>query len=1103
MLTIIKSGFMRDSRERINEMIKALVNDNRKSFLIVPEQETVIAEKEMAALLPGYAPLCFEVTNFTRLANSTFRALGGISGEYCDSSKQALFMWRTLTELSPVLSMTAGKNEISEALVSSALAAIRETESLAISNRELLEASEREEIKQDLRLASKLSDLAKISALYKKLLSEKYSDSGEDTEVMIKKLRENPDFLFDTQIFICGFTSFTEPQYKLIGTLCQRSNVTVHLTIPKGRENDFEYNELRHSLERLKGQAKIARSDIKVISEDVRRTGAKLSISLIADNLWRKSVDIDNITLHNPDEVRIFEATTPYEECDFIASDIKRRVMGGESYSDFAVIARSAEKYSGIINSSLARHFIPCFSSYKRDISGFEIIKLIYTAYSIISSGFTRENVITYSKCALCGASRDEVDEFERYVSKWQINGTRFTDGMVWNMNPDGYTTSRPKSCDKILLRINATREKIIAPLLSFSNDAKAAATVEEQARALLEFLLSLSTEERLKERAEKLISLGESELAEENSGLWKMICDSLDTLVTVSGDFEASTDAFLSMLKILFSNSSIGKIPAFCDAVMIGSADMLRIREKKHIYLIGVNDGEFPSAPAEASYFTERDKETLSEIGMPITPDIDIRTARELYIFTRAFTYAKESVTLLYTVTDAKFKVTRPDAVIRRISALTSGAVKPVKISELPTEERLYSLESALSAKAEDERLAQSIESALEGIGAHELLRISEGSIKTDSLSLSKGVTSALYGNELSLTQSRIDSFVGCPLAYFSRYTLKLSEDTPAEFDARGIGTYVHAILENFFSELKEDGRRPGELTDEERKERTEHSAKKYLSLLGENAGDDALRTEIKLGRILRALSPVVDGLCEEFAESKFIPSFFELGIKKNDPESPSPTVFKSGDTDVFVYGIIDRVDTFRSGEDVYVRVVDYKTGKKSFSPENINDGKNLQMFLYLKSIIDTDSESFKKRVGVGEGGRLIPAGVIYVKTSVKDVTVPTPDEKTAMDAARAAQKREGMVLSDSNVLEAMGLKHTPVYSARSASGISESKKKLLFDEDSFNTLMDTVKESVVRAADGILAGNASATPSGGAKNGRNCEFCEFKPICRSVNNK
>ena len=1094
MLKIVLSGFSSAGRDAFCREIKGIVEKGERAYLIVPEQQTVMAEGMMARELPQSAALSFEVTNFTRFANTTFRALGGLALEYCDSAKKSLIMWRTLTELAPTLNMTRGRSNVGDGLVEQALSAVGEMQSLGISPTDLAQVSQNEEIQADKRLYSKLSDLSSIYSLYKNILSERYADTGDDADMMIRRLRENPDFLSGISIFVEGFTSFTEPQYRLLALLAERTEVSVTLTIPKGREEAFEFSEIRTCRDRLVSSARKEGADIKLVREEGYGKSDE-DLREICSHLWSVIEPKDNITLQNPDVLRIFEAKTPYDECAFVCEDIKRRVMDGASYSDFAIVARSAESYLGILDTALFGANIPAFTSFRRDVNEFEAIKLIYTAYAVCR-GFSRGDVISYAKCALSGVSREECDELEMYVNKWQINGRRFTDGEVWNMNPRGYTTHRDESDDEKLVRIDSIRHRTLDPLISFAAASASAKTVREQAEALLNFLLEIDMESRLSARAETLAKMGEGELAEENASLWSVICKALDTLVSVLSDLPCDRDAFLSQLKVLFSSVNIGHIPAFVDRVTVGSADMLRLYEKKHIYLIGVNEGSFPMTVSDRSYFTERDKIRLMAAGLATYPELEVKGARELYIFSRAFSYATDSVTVSYSSSDTRFKGISPAEVVGKITKLTGGAVKPVKIKDLPSRERIYSPGLTLLdiGGAGDDYPA--IREALLRSGYDREVAVLEGDISNTNSRLGKDIVDGLVGRPLSLTQSRIDSYVSCPFGYFCRYTVRLSADETAEFDSRSIGSFIHAILENFFAALSREGRRSGDLTAEERRELTLRAAEKYIAQLGEGSVGASVRTKIKIDRLCRAALPVVDGLCDEFRQSAYEPRFFELRLSY-DRESPDPVRIKTDKGDVNIFGIIDRVDAYKRGEDVYLRVVDYKTGQKAFSPDDLADGANLQMFLYLRALVESEKAAFRDRVGVGKDGRLIPAGVIYVKAAVGDVKIPTPDESLAEAAVKDAQGREGMLLDDADSISAMTLRYTPVYSSRYPDEIRDNKRHLLYTEEGWQTLMETVENSVCSAADGIRGGNMPASPKerGGISP---CEYCEFKPICR-----
>ena len=117
MVRLIECGLSSGAHEAMKKRLCSLISEKKRAYLIVPEQQTVIVEGEMARELPESAPLYFEVTNFTRLTDSVFRTLGGVARAHIDPARRALFMWRTLTELSPTLDMTRGWADVSDGLV--------------------------------------------------------------------------------------------------------------------------------------------------------------------------------------------------------------------------------------------------------------------------------------------------------------------------------------------------------------------------------------------------------------------------------------------------------------------------------------------------------------------------------------------------------------------------------------------------------------------------------------------------------------------------------------------------------------------------------------------------------------------------------------------------------------------------------------------------------------------------------------------------------------------------------------------------------------------------------------------------------------------------
>ena len=138
-----------------------------------------------------------------------------------------------------------------------------------------------------------------------------------------------------------------------------------------------------------------------------------------------------------------------------------------------------------------------------------------------------------------------------------------------------------------------------------------------------------------------------------------------------------------------------------------------------------------------------------------------------------------------------------------------------------------------------------------------------------------------------------------------------------------------------------------------------------------------------------------------------------FELGFGGRDGTLPAITI-QEGDATLSVSGKVDRVDGWLHDGKLYLRVVDYKTGRKSFDLSDVRYGLGIQMLLYLFTLEKEGQSCF--------GYPIVPAGVLY--HPARDLILKA-DRDITPEALRRAMDRElrrdGMVLGDPEVLRAM----------------------------------------------------------------------------------
>ena len=146
----------------------------------------------------------------------------------------------------------------------------------------------------------------------------------------------------------------------------------------------------------------------------------------------------------------------------------------------------------------------------------------------------------------------------------------------------------------------------------------------------------------------------------------------------------------------------------------------------------------------------------------------------------------------------------------------------------------------------------------------------------------------------------------------------------------------------------------------------------------------------------------------------------------------------------------------------------MDYKTGQMDFHEDDLEKGKHLQMFLYLKAIEDTKNEKFREAIGLGDGGTIIPAGVIYAMTGVNNVTIPTPDQSAEAAAIKKSQGRIGMILDDEDAIDAMNPDYLPVNFKKGRD--EKTGKRIPFDSSSKKIYTKEKWKEMYRMSRGIL---------------------------------
>ncbi len=1066
MITLLLGPYGHGKSTYIIDKIKTDYEHRVRSFLIVPEQQTLISERQLTKSLPPAAQLYTEATNLTRLANSVFRKTGGLKYNYITKSGKNLIMYRTLCEVRPLLQQYKIPIGREKSCIKLFLQAIGELKSYGI-DISRLENALKEVESEDLK--RKLGDIITVWAAFDTLLSQRFDDPYDDLLMLEKKLGECA-FFHDCNVYIDSFYGFTKSQLDVISRIIEGAeNVTIALDCPHTAEKStMQYMKIAGTKEKIISICKKLKKDVTVIpfEEDYKHKSEE--IKYVSNNLWC----FDSEPIDSCGDITLAVADDEFSECEYVCSRIKDLIRRGERYSDIAIIARNTTTYQGIIDFCLDKYDIPYYFSAPSKITSKPLIKMVLSALKALN-GMRGEDIVSYAKCGYTDISAEELCLLESYIYKWDIYGNKFKNDDYWSANPDGYVQSPTITQLEELSVIQKTREQILQMLSILEKPFKSGLSVKDCAISVYEFLEA----HKVREKISKEIARETSDGAQELSQVWGALVTSLDLIVDICGDIRCDVDTFIALLSYALMDAKVGSIPTGEDKVTVADASLVRAKNIRHVFVLGANEGSFPALISDDSFFNDRDKIELETLEIDLSAKTDERGDDELLFFKNSIAVASHSASVTALKTDINGQKKEASIGFTRLKALLNG-ISVVDASALPLIDKIYTQKMArelYSAADSDTR------AAIEQLTGESY---SSTGFVNDHDTVSQDTANELFGKRLYLSKSKLEKFARCRFDYYCSYVLNLRDSEKIKFTHNDIGTLVHAIFEHFLKEYKENGR---DYSDEEILEAVTKLTDEYTVGV---CGARALSNKMKhfFNRLKSTSCVFVRTLLNEMKASKFTPEYFELSINGDGHSSPLPQEFPIDDKNAIVMtGVADRIDICRSDNTTYVKIFDYKTGSYDFKLSHIQNGLDMQMLIYLLALCNMKESEFKKGL-LKWTKKIEPAGIVYLSYKINKTD---SDKEVDLSSAQAIEN-EGLAIADKVGRCGLELDNTQLLSSEDKYNLG---KKSTVSEEDFEQLFELVKNTITSIGLEMLSGGAQAQP---LESENPCRYCKNGAICR-----
>ncbi|MEG0035428.1 MAG: PD-(D/E)XK nuclease family protein, partial [Oscillospiraceae bacterium] len=787
--------------------------------------------------------------------------------------------------------------------------------------------------------------------------------------------------------------------------------------------------------------------------------------------------------------IRLVCADNARAECEMAAAHcLKLARETGCRWHDFAIAVRGFDEYAPILTEVFARYGVPLFTARQESILQKPAPALISSAFEIIFGGWDTDAVLGYLKTGLLPLSQEESDLLEGYILMWHPRSSMWSKKGAWTQHPQGFGKEFDDESTALLGKIDELRRRLAAPLLALFSAGKRAQTAAEQATALADFLVAINLPQTLSERAVELENAGRELLAAEYVQLWEIILKSLEQFAAILGEAPMTQELFSKLYLQTLSQYEVSVIPVSADSVSAGDMDRMRRRHIKHLIVLGAGDDRLPRIQDAGGIFSSDERDTLSEIGLPLGGGTD-DLSRELSLIYNCVTLPSQTLTLSYCTFDSSGAEVRPSFLINRARLLFNLEAERFdpQAARLSAPRPAFMLAAnAFSGGEKNARLAFEYFSETEE-GREKLFSLRDrAEIKRGELS--KPAVRALYGDTLRLSPSRADSFSSCHFSYFLRYGLKLNEREQAGFEAPELGSFMHYVLENVAGEISAGAGFKAAST-EISNALTDKYTERYIAEVLHGFEDKSPRFVYLFNRLRPSVRNIVADMVSELAVSDFAPLDFELSFMR-DGDLP-PVRLSDGENEILLNGIADRVDGCMKDGKLYLRVIDYKTGKKSFSLSDIWYGMGMQMLLYLFALEREGSARYNCEI--------VPAGVLYVPA--RDTLISAPgdlsDEELAAEKAKL-HRRSGLLLNNSDIITAMEHGDAPEYIPVKYKKDGSANEDSLASAEQLKLLSEHLDRRLLELAEKLSGGCIDATPIYRGEQENACLFCPYVSVCR-----
>ncbi|MEI3378648.1 MAG: PD-(D/E)XK nuclease family protein [Coprococcus sp.] len=1091
------------SRQIYNEIIQASIKEPERNFyLIVPEQYTMEAQRELVTMHPAGGMMNIDAIGMNRLAYRVFDELGISTGQVLEDFGKSMLIKKILCEQQDTLQVY-GSYYDKLGFVDEMKSMMSEIFQYNIKQDTIDEIME--QIPEDSVVAGKMQDIRHIYEEFEAFAGERYIVAEQLVELLTRHVGQSK-LVCGSSLYFDGFTGFTPVQLELVEKLMTcADDLTFSFTLD---DRDQKYEHIKDyelfyltktTIKKLTEAAAAAGVEIEspvVLPGTINyRLGENRELFFLERNLFRSPYQKWKQPL---ERIHLTATGDAQDEIVFVASTIRRLVREkGYRYKDIAIVAGDLEQASHIYERVMDEYEIPVFIDANACLKANPCAETIRSVLAVLADDFSYDSVFRFLKAGMTDLSFEDIELLENYALKRGVRGYS-----RWNRAvSENYEKTSPVNVEEI----RQAFMKMFGDIRKVFADKKAA--TKDYVEALYDFLLQIHMYEKLEARENELYEENRINEGDAYGQIFEKTVRLFDKIAELLGDTKMSVKEFYEIVDTGLSDIEVGVVPPTVDRVLIGDITRSRLNHIKVLFFTSVNDGIVPKAPKKGRILSDRDRDILSDCGLELAPsDKQNSYIEQFYIYT-ILTKPSDHLYISYHKLSASLESMRPSYLLGRISSIfPSLQAEEYDAASCMPDTVNRSLRRVLRTEEDDSEDAESriLTRILTEKGfTRELTAIYKGrTYRNVAEQLPPETIALLYGRYLHASVSKLELYARCGFAYFLKYGLRLKEREMYQVDVRNVGVILHSVMEGLFKQVRDTRNNDWENFPED--ERMLMVTELVNRAAEESAGDffeDNARNAYMLQMIERMAQTSAGMLQKHIRLGSMKPGMLEKTFDSAKDEVGSYLFELPNQIQMSINGKIDRVDVEEEDGTVYIKVIDYKSSARKLSLEEILNGEQLQLVTYSAIAYEIEKMIYPDK-NIQIAGLLYYSfddPVIEIESSEIDTDTEQPEfsDQEKLDAERMEKmKLQGFVNESPAVIQKMDHTCNQSLPVKLDKNGDIKKSENVVSADQIRTIMELTRENIEELGSQIAEGKIAIEPYKNKSN-TGCDYCEFKNIC------